>query len=489
MSYAEQLISSTLVPYDDLDDEIVNIYNSTGMEKTYLLQDIFTKKLHLDNDNMISLLYYIRDNGDISREDNYYINSIICNTDSLLSIAMLLNESRLSNVEIGVGCYQYPYYGTIVFNFLRYDKEARRDFYSWIGYVHYLQYCYLEGELSLAGHKIDLEILVNTSESCAQGVLDLVAVTDEVHLIKHMLQESLRIYKCSDKELKSRINQEVKHELMEKEVKKGDFDIYSFSYPDNTNQIIDRIFNEKRGEYPEFFSSYRTIVETLGTINKDHKDIEEMLDNLSVFEELSKHIEKARKKQERLISGKAKKYKNPLLKCTPFVREYSGIGKYYKDISFRRWQDFQDKLDDPSFDQEEIREFENNVRVELGLPRIGEGWKNETALYNFTVQLLSKLNISVLHHHRPSWLKPQELDIYFEIGDMKVGIEYQGIQHYQPVTIFGGKEGFMRTKERDDKKKGLCLKHDVHLIHYKYSEDVTEANVRKKLSSELGIVL
>lgn len=47
----------------------------------------------------------------------------------------------------------------------------------------------------------------------------------------------------------------------------------------------------------------------------------------------------------------------------------------------------------------------------------------------------------------PSWLGVQRLDIYN--NRVNLAIEYNGQQHYFPVEVFGGEEGFKKCIERD----------------------------------------
>lgn len=51
-------------------------------------------------------------------------------------------------------------------------------------------------------------------------------------------------------------------------------------------------------------------------------------------------------------------------------------------------------------------------------------------------------------------------------------IEYNGIQHYQPIDFFGGQSGFLRQQYLDQLKKEYTEKHhlDFHII--KYDEDL-----------------
>lgn len=74
---------------------------------------------------------------------------------------------------------------------------------------------------------------------------------------------------------------------------------------------------------------------------------------------------------------------------------------------------------------------------------------------------------------RPDWLKTKaggnlELDGYNE--ELKIGIEYSGIQHYQFVKHFHRKDAdFEKQKERDELKRKLCADNDVDLIEVPYT--------------------
>ena len=107
-----------------------------------------------------------------------------------------------------------------------------------------------------------------------------------------------------------------------------------------------------------------------------------------------------------------------------------------------------------------LREAENVVREERGLPRVGECWVAETRLY---YQLKDRFEEEeVLQHASPSWLGRQHIDIYFP--ERSVGIEYHGVQHNEPVAFFGGLGGFKRTQERDRQKARKCADASVTLL-------------------------
>lgn len=112
------------------------------------------------------------------------------------------------------------------------------------------------------------------------------------------------------------------------------------------------------------------------------------------------------------------------------------------------------------FLQKNRREIENIVREEKSIPKIGEGWISETLLYYQIKEAFP--NHLVIHHGSPSWLGAQHLDIYFP--KLKIGVEYQGKQHSEPVNFFGGEKAYIKNQERDQRKIRLCKKNGVKLL-------------------------
>ena len=53
-------------------------------------------------------------------------------------------------------------------------------------------------------------------------------------------------------------------------------------------------------------------------------------------------------------------------------------------------------------------------------------------------------------------------------------IEFNGIQHYQPVEHFGGKPRFKLQQHLDSLKSTYCLSHGIPLHIIRYDEDTTE---------------
>ncbi len=117
-----------------------------------------------------------------------------------------------------------------------------------------------------------------------------------------------------------------------------------------------------------------------------------------------------------------------------------------------------------------VREAENQVREDLELPRVGEGWIGETQLFNRIRAEFPEER--VIAHGRPGWLAPQHLDVY--LPDRNIALEYQGLQHYEPVDFFGGEAQHRRQLELDERKRGLCQANDCVLLCLRDGYDISE---------------
>ena len=121
-------------------------------------------------------------------------------------------------------------------------------------------------------------------------------------------------------------------------------------------------------------------------------------------------------------------------------------------------------------------------RLELKSKLVANGtikskWKHERMLF----ELVKSIYPDTIYQYHSKWLGRQSIDIF--IPQLSVGIEYQGIQHYEPIDIFGGKEGFLKRQELDNRKKELCLKNNVKLIEWNYNLEPTKINLQKMLSN------
>lgn len=74
------------------------------------------------------------------------------------------------------------------------------------------------------------------------------------------------------------------------------------------------------------------------------------------------------------------------------------------------------------------------------------------------------------HHYvftkqmRFEWMDKLSLDFY--LPDYRIGIECQGIQHFQPISFFGGESEYRNVVERDLRKRKLCEEHGITILYY-----------------------
>jgi hypothetical protein len=106
------------------------------------------------------------------------------------------------------------------------------------------------------------------------------------------------------------------------------------------------------------------------------------------------------------------------------------------------------------------RKAENQLREQLDLPLIGEGWIAETALYHALRDAFSETD--VVHHGRPHWLGRQHFDVWFPLW--RIAVERHGLQHFESVEFFGGSDALEKTQERDRRKADAARAHGVRLI-------------------------
>ena len=58
--------------------------------------------------------------------------------------------------------------------------------------------------------------------------------------------------------------------------------------------------------------------------------------------------------------------------------------------------------------------------------------------------------------------------VFDDYGDIDFFIEYQGEQHYEPVSKYGGKTALKRQKYNDAQKRKYCSDHHIPLVIVPY---------------------
>ena len=66
------------------------------------------------------------------------------------------------------------------------------------------------------------------------------------------------------------------------------------------------------------------------------------------------------------------------------------------------------------------------------------------------------------------------LSFDFYLPDYNICIEYDGEQHFRPVDIFGGEEGFQQRQINDDIKTKYCISNNISLLRIPYNKNIDE---------------
>lgn len=64
-----------------------------------------------------------------------------------------------------------------------------------------------------------------------------------------------------------------------------------------------------------------------------------------------------------------------------------------------------------------------------------------------------------------------DFGVYDDEGNLDFLIEYQGKQHYEAVSKFGGNRGLYQQKYNDNLKRRFCALHGITLIEVPYTDE------------------
>ena len=84
--------------------------------------------------------------------------------------------------------------------------------------------------------------------------------------------------------------------------------------------------------------------------------------------------------------------------------------------------------------------------------------------YNFYLKIKEYFPNAIYNYKNKEIFGRQSLDVY--LLEEKIGIEFQGIQHFEAISLFGGEKEFKLTVERDLRKIEICKNNDIMLFHY-----------------------
>lgn len=104
-----------------------------------------------------------------------------------------------------------------------------------------------------------------------------------------------------------------------------------------------------------------------------------------------------------------------------------------------------------------MRASRGEIKIEEILQQAGLNFKME-----YTVAGLNSSNGRPLRF---------DFAVFDDDGNLDFLIEYQGRQHYEASSKFGGKRGLYQQQFNDNKKRRFCALHDITLIEVPYTEE------------------
>lgn len=84
-------------------------------------------------------------------------------------------------------------------------------------------------------------------------------------------------------------------------------------------------------------------------------------------------------------------------------------------------------------------------------------------------QFLSDLSINFLQEQSVQ-INNHNLRFDFYLPELATFIEFQGIQHFEPVNYFGGEEKFKKQMEYDNLKRKYCIENNFTLLEITYQD-------------------
>lgn len=89
------------------------------------------------------------------------------------------------------------------------------------------------------------------------------------------------------------------------------------------------------------------------------------------------------------------------------------------------------------------------------------------------IKILNANNINYIYQYEiniDTAINPSgKAHIDFYLPDKKIAIEYNGIQHYQPIHFFGGQVKFNQQQQRDNYVRNYCKENSIKLVEITYN--------------------
>jgi hypothetical protein len=90
-------------------------------------------------------------------------------------------------------------------------------------------------------------------------------------------------------------------------------------------------------------------------------------------------------------------------------------------------------------------------------------------------KILEKNNIKFLKQYKfEDCRNTLKLPFDFFLPEYNICIEYNGIQHYEPIDFFGGHDSFRYRKKLDKIKEDYCRNNNIEIIIISYKDDISK---------------
>lgn len=173
-------------------------------------------------------------------------------------------------------------------------------------------------------------------------------------------------------------------------------------------------------------------------------------------------------------------------------------GKYAK-LNEKIFAEKANKIHNGKYDYSKVKYVGNEIKVRVICPIHGEFLQtphshlrgtgcplcskenniNETSLYQY---IKSNISIEVIREKKFEWLGRKSLDIF--IPQIKVAIEYQGEQHFEPIEFYGGINSYKETAARDVEKYNLCKENGIRLLYFSKAKNIPPLYIDKLYTKE-----
>ena len=139
------------------------------------------------------------------------------------------------------------------------------------------------------------------------------------------------------------------------------------------------------------------------------------------------------------------------------------------------------------YDYSKVEYINDSTKVCIICPKHGEFWQtpnkhlygqgcfecskilnsNESRLFRLLQNKYSKYGV-IRQYHNKEIIGNKSIDIF--IDKYNIGIEYQGGQHFKPIKMFGGYNGFLKIAQRDKEKYNECKSKNIKLLYFTFDK-------------------